>query len=131
MDLLVTTPQSESENARREAEHLITNGGGYYFRCFFAHPRVEVGDKVFYVERGYIRGYAIIDHTKVVERPTLCSTTNREWKAGFYIYMRADSWKWIRPIPRKGFMGFRYLDRAFEYEVVGSWLDPMPTGTCV
>lgn len=58
-DILVTTPKSKMKEAEREAEYIKKNGGGYYFRVFKKEPSkgLSVGDRAFYVEDGYIRGY--------------------------------------------------------------------------
>jgi len=40
MDILVTTPKSEIENAKKEGEYLEENEG-YWFRTFRFKPKVE------------------------------------------------------------------------------------------
>jgi hypothetical protein len=146
MDIIVTTPKSEMANAAREAADCIAAGGGEYFRRF--HPRqaptIGDGDRVYYVEDGFIRGFALV--TQAEERaPMCCDTTGARWPAGFYIFMDAASWQWIRPIKVKGFRGFRYAGSALgttakrdailmgdpalrwvDVLVVGGWLDPRP-----
>ena len=60
-DIIVTTPKSEMDNAAKEAADCIRSGGGYYFRRLPTLPKeFGLGSKVFYVENGYIRGYAIV-----------------------------------------------------------------------
>lgn len=39
--------------------------------------------------------------------------------------MNASEWKWIKPIPMKGFQGWRYFDATCT-EIIGNWLDPKP-----
>ena len=125
-DILVTTPKSQIEHAAREAKHCMMRGGGYYFRRFAKLPKLlkERISKVFYVEDGYIRGYGTVTDIQWRESMT-DSITDEAWPPGYYIAIPADSWKWIRPIPYKGFQGFRYIP-DLEYEIVGDWLDPMP-----
>ena len=59
MDIIVTTPKTEMNAAAAEAEYIKTVGGGYYHRFFNTLPKVSIGDKVFYVENGFITGFAI------------------------------------------------------------------------
>ena len=47
MDIIVTTPKSEIENTKRECESYDT-----WFRTFRFKPKVEIGDKIFFVEDG-------------------------------------------------------------------------------
>lgn len=150
MDIIVTTPKSEMANAAQEAAECLAAGGGEYFRRFPRHqrPRVEPGDRVYYIEDGFLRGFAVIHRIEDrLSRVQVCDTTNRHWPPGFYVFMRADSWKWIRPIPMRGFQGFRYpgsslratagrrdailLPRFADIVIVGGWLDPRPEGPCL
>jgi len=111
MDIIVTTPKSEMRNAAKEAADAIAAGGGEYFRRFSLHHYpglLNVGDRVYYVEDGYVRGFALV--REIVKRDTSmrCDTTGIVWPPGVYVFMRADSWQWIKPIPMKGFQGFCY-----------------------
>lgn len=125
-DILVTTPKSQIEHAAREAETCIKNGGGYYFRKFVRMPRMmrSGGSRIFYVEDGYIRGFGVVTDIKWRGNMT-DSISGEEWGKGYYITIPADTWTWIRPIPHKGFQGFRYW-AGQTYLIVGNWLDPMP-----
>lgn len=124
MNIIVTTPKSEMETSKKEAEKMKKEGGGLYFRRFDRLPlKLNVGDKVFYTENGYIRGFAVA--TKIFKEEGMgCDTTGRHYPKGFYVFMDASTWKWVKPIPYKGFQGFRYFDQPFE--VVGNWEDDMP-----
>lgn len=144
MDIIVTTPKHQMANAAREAADCIAAGGGMYFRRFHstAYPqRLRVGDRVFYVEDGYVRGFAVVDRLLHSPRGETCDTTGRVWSQGFFVFMRADSWTWIKPIPMRGFQGFRYARDEGQnpniiahhaealvawIEVIGYWLDPQP-----
>lgn len=131
MDIIVTTPKSQMANARKEAEACRKDGGGFYFRHLGAgRPvNVEAGDRIFYVEDGAVRGYATIAGLRDATR-LRCTVSDRVWPLGWYAFMDAKTWKWIRPIPMVGFRGFRYLApgsiTALEVKVVGGWLDPKP-----
>lgn len=128
-DIIVTTPKSEIGNAAAEAEACKRDGGGYYFRQFHALPRgVGVGSRVFYVEDGYVRGFAAVSAVREKGGTIRCDTTGRTWggEGRAFLVMRADSWNWIRPIPMRGFQGWRYFDAPAPLHIVGGWRDPRP-----
>ncbi len=131
MDIIVTTPKSQMKAAAQEAADCIAAAGGQYFRRFplEAPPDISVGDSVFYVEDGYVRGYCVVSCMDRELRKVRCGTTGRLWPAGFYVFMDATSWTWIRPIRKRGFQGFRYRHRFPQLRavvVVGNWLAPKP-----
>lgn len=123
-DIVVTTPKSEMDNAAAEAAHCIKSGGGYYFRRLSSLPQIAKGDRVFYIEDGIVTGFALVDHILTAREPMQCEITGHNYAPGVYVIMRADSWKWIKPIPTRGFQGFRYFKAPFE--VVGDWKAPKP-----
>jgi len=123
MDVIVTTPKQQMKKSAQEAENCLKNGGGSYFRRFPRLPKGLVsGSKIFYVEDGFIRGYGVV--ARVESGNKTCGTHGTSWGSGFYAVIPADSWKWIRPIPMKGFQGFRYFNQS--HEVVGDWKDKKP-----
>lgn len=128
MDIVVTTPKSERVQAEAEAEWAKAQGGGpgiLYFRRMAKIPtKLQSGDRVFYVEDGYVRGFCTL--MGVDDGSGVCEATGRDWGEGARLVMRADSWKWVKPIPMKGFQGFRYFDQPFK--VVGDWRDKRPEG---
>lgn len=147
MDIIVTTPKAQMAAAAKEAADCILNGGGEYFRRFHSrtYPTdMHVGDRVYYVEDGYIRGFAVVKHMLHSPEGRTCDTTGRVWSQGFFVFMDSASWQWIKPIPMKGFQGFRYvyygeaqrvtLEKAdingwrqfAPVIVVGGWKDPKP-----
>jgi hypothetical protein len=144
-DIIVTTPKSEMRNAEREAGDCLRDGGGEYFRYMGVRPGCEAGDRIYYVEDGYVRGFAIVARVAHERCPRRCDTTGGWWSAGWYVFMDATSWQWIQPIPMKGFQGWRYARKhiftpselrytgasPFGKEhplavVVGGWRDPRP-----
>lgn len=131
MDIIVTTPKTQIKAAAAEAADCIADGGGEYFRRFPKSWRINIraSDRVYYVEDGYIRGFAIVNRFQFREYPETCQTTGRVWDAGRYIYMDATTWRWIRPIPMRGFQGFRYAPDYLWHlgvRVIGGWLDRKP-----
>lgn len=124
MDIIVTTPKREIANAAAEAAEVIADGGGRYFRHLGRRPeKTKPGERIFYVEDGYIRGFAIILLIEYCDMK--CATTGRMW-TGINAGMDATTWQWIRPIPMRGFQGWRYFTAPPDMEIVGNWLDPKP-----
>lgn len=126
-DIIVTTPKSEMANAAAEAAALAAEGyEGFYFRAFSHIPNVQRGSRVYYVEDGFVRGYALVSHVSAQDG-TQCDTTNRLWKGVGTVFMSASTWTWIRPIPMKGFQGYRYADfPPVMIHAVGTCRDPKP-----
>jgi hypothetical protein len=127
MDIIVTTPKTEMQNSASEAEFCKKQGGGFYHRSFSKLPKIREGEKVFYVEDGFIRGFAEVFWTQKASEGVdfICQVTKRKFSGGGIVTMNAVSWKWIEPIPYKGFQGFRYA-KDLNYKIVGDWLAPRP-----
>lgn len=128
MDIIVTTPKKESANAVLEAADALAGKVHYYFREFAKKPKdLNLGDKIFYVDKDLITGYAIAERISVDPVTVWCETSNRAYSK-YQVYMRCDSWHWITPIPMKGFRSFRYIKNINEMniKVVGTWKDPKP-----
>lgn len=130
MDLLVTTPKKEIENAAAEASQVVSDGFGTYFR-FLGRNRPAnciCGDRIYYVENGFITGFCIIESFKRRFNQR-CETTKRNWPNGWYVYMDATTWQWIEPIPYKGFQKWRYFNEGVYghlVEIVGDYKQPKP-----
>ena len=127
MDIIVTTPKSQMKQAAQEAENAKLSEDSYYFRKLGRMPKdLNVGDKVFYVENGAVRGYCIL-HAIENEQGQVCETSGKNYGDGLFAKMYANTWKWIEPIPMSGFQGWRY-SKLLEKEIVvlGDWLDDRP-----
>ncbi len=131
-DLLVTTPKSRMAEAAQEAEDAKQYGGDtLYFRFFGQHSapkNVKPGDRIYYVEDGFVRGFAVVE-SWAWKTGQDCDTTGRRYTTGFYAFMRADSWQWIKPVAMTGFQGWRYAAYHLHdsrVEIVGGWLDQKP-----
>jgi len=97
-----------------------------YFRTLSRTPKdFGRGSRVFYVEDGYIRGFAVVE--KVRYGGIQCETTNRWWTGSCYAVMPAQTWTWIKPIPMKGFQGWRYFKAPEDMQIVGGWWDQKPS----
>jgi len=125
-NIIVTTPKSEMQNAAKEAKKCIEDGAGYYFRSVSKMPKdIVIGEsKIYYIEDGYIRGYGVIIGISNGNGQK-CSVGDKTWKGPYFIWMPACTWKWIKPIPMKGFQGFRYFNDK-DVKVVGEWKDAKP-----
>jgi len=122
-DILLTTPKSQVKRAKLEAQRAKKEGRGYYFRRFRKLPKkIQLGSRIFYVEDGYVRGFAPVE--MIYEGTMKCDVTGNVY-CGFNLLMNVITWKWIKPIPYKGFQGFRYFG-GHEVEIIGGWLDSMP-----
>lgn len=127
MDIIVTTPKKEIGTAALEAEMAkASTNRTRYFRVLKSYPQLlNIGDRIYYVEDGHITGFCVVEEI-MRKNHEQCDTTKRIYRGGATVYMRADSWKWIKPIPMQGFRGYRYFDGQDKIEVVGGWLDPRP-----
>lgn len=137
-DIIVTTPKNQMANAAKEAAQVIENGSGRYFRFlgrrrYGAPNHAEKGDKIFYVEDGFIRGYCVIDEIRWEASRRVCQTTYNVWEQGWYVEMDATTWHWIKAIPYTGFQGWRYMPKGFlgKVEVIGTYRDKKPKAEMV
>jgi len=116
MDILVTTPQSEIDNSRKEGE-TVEAEGGYWFRTFKFKPKVEPNDKMYFVEAGLIKGYGIIFEVSQLDESADCDVTGRGCGAAGGYIVKYNNWHWLKsPVPFKGFQGIRYIERLPELQ---------------
>ena len=108
MDMIVTTPKAENENSKIEGD-AVESDGGYWFRTYRFKPKVNPGDKIYFVENGLIYGYGVVFDVSPTEGEE-CEITGRTWKGDWVV--KYNNWHWLKSaIPFKGFQGIRYLDR--------------------
>ena len=106
MDILVTTPKSSHKLAAEEAKFVKENPGAYWFRTIRGRPNVQIGDRVYYVDNGQIRGYGIV--FDIEYGGTECEATGKIY---YGTHLKQRKWVWLKnPIPFKGFQGFRYVN---------------------
>jgi hypothetical protein len=136
-DIIVTTPKSQIATAALEAEQakeMAQRGQRtWYFRNMgrYLPNHFDIGSRLYYVEDGFVYGFGEINDYWYSEGMR-DETTGRWFGVGFYIQMFADTWKWIAPIPYKGFQGWRYApDEWRQLEVIGNWLGPKPMSEMV
>lgn len=146
MNIAVTTPRTKIPDAVREANDAKAGKVTHYFRRLSGYPKnLKIGEKIFYVEKDFITGFAIVEAI-ADQKGNKCESTNKEYKGGVFVWMRCDSWKWIEPIPMKGFRNYRYITTQddqitmngvvvaelikknchINYKIVGDWKDPKP-----
>jgi hypothetical protein len=108
MDIVVTTPKSEHATARKEAEAVARDPNAFWFRTIRGRSNVKVGDRVYYVDRGMIRGYGVVFDVEVGDMWD--DAHERGWKG---THLKQRQWVWLKkPVPFRGFQGFRYVDKA-------------------
>lgn len=114
MNILLTTPIIKKNIAKIEAENVKKNGG-YFFRTFHFQPKCSIGDKIYFVDDGLIKGYGIIFEISQIKDHIKCSTTGIKYgKVGDWV-IKYDNWHWLPiPVQWKGFMGIRYIERIPE-----------------
>ena len=76
---------------------------------------VEVGDRIYFVEDGMIRGYGVVFSVAELRHGMECEVTGRIWgRSGDWVICYND-WRWLKtPVPMNGFQGIRYLPRLPE-----------------
>ena len=96
MDIIIytTPPVLEHKQGKKKGEEDFEE---FYWQM---HKRcdVDVGDKIYFATKGFIRGYFTITD---IEGGEDCDEWNINWFA--------NSWKDIEPMPQKPFQGFKYF----------------------
>ncbi len=118
VDIIVTTPKSESKISREEAcEEVANDPESYWFRTYTFIPNVSKGDKVFFSENGNITGFSRILSVELLkDGEKECDSTGRIWKGGYI--MKFNTWTWIKEkIEMKGFRGIRYVDNLKNWKL--------------
>jgi len=109
VDIVVTIPKREAQNIAREDE-FVAQMQGHAVQFWSIHNKPKnliVGDRVYFVENGYITCYHIF--IGYVYDP-VCEVTGRLW-SGLNLLLRCPQVKLENPVPMKGFQGFRYIER--------------------
>lgn len=132
-DIVVTTPKTRMEAAAREAkearETIQAGGESWYFRNLGKGKPKHFfeGGRVYYVEDGWVRGFAKCFALTPDPKGKTCVTTGQRFKPGWYACMDPKSWTWILPIEMEGFQGWRYWKvHPRKISPAGGWLAPKP-----
>ena len=110
MNIIVTIPKSELDSISKEDDWAQQNSGETIVQAWSVNrlpKNLKVGDKVYFIENGEIKYYHIVIGT--VEDGFECEATGRVWE-GNNILMSYPEVKLKKPIPMKGFQGFRYTE---------------------
>lgn len=120
MDIIVTTPKSESLVSRGESCDEISEArrGNYWSRAYNFKPKVEDGDKVFFTENNYIQGFSLVIGVDYLpEGYFVCGTTDRHWYGNWK--MMFNMWFWLPTKPYfQGFRGIRYVPNIKDQKFV-------------
>ena len=106
MDIVITIPKTVSW-ADYEKELQVVKDGSHVIN--FKVPRLpkqaNIGDKCYLCYKGNIVGWMKIVGLK--SGGFTCTTTGTYWEGNFV--QRSGKFNKIKPIPMKGFQGFRYF----------------------
>lgn len=113
MDIIITIPKYVDwcEYAK-ELKMVEDRSQTMLFKVPHLPKKTSVGDVCYLCYRGYIIGWMYITYLGFVEGFE-CTVTGKPWPAGNYIG-RSGYFHAIRPIPYKGFQGFRYAPKESE-----------------
>jgi len=114
MDIIVTVPKKELKNVDAEEKwsHDLTEKQRKSAFCFWSMnrrpKRLEPGDRVYFIQNGFIVNSN--EFLRYEEEGEYCEVTDRYWK-GPILVMDITSIPLKKPVPMKGFQGFRYTKR--------------------
>ena len=119
-DIIITMPEPIVRQVLNEPSDR------FFFYRTGGRPRWHaVGDRVFFVFAGFVRGFGRTHSIKKLGRTV--SLDGKVFRPGWYLTIYPDSWRWTVPIPMRGFQGFRYsVLHDDQVEVVGTWRDGQP-----
>lgn len=112
--ICITIPKSiKWEDYEKEIETVEDETSEMNYRLPTLPKDVKVGDRCYLCHDGYIKGWMKISNIGYKDDFT-CTTTGQQWKAGNYI-SRTGKFNYLKtPVPMKGFMGYRKLDKDYE-----------------
>lgn len=107
MDIIVTIPKTELENIQQERAFADQSEDAVqYWSVGRKAQNLNVGDRVYFIENGQITNYQVF--LGYVYNP-VCEVTGRTWP-GLNLLLKCPS-IFIKPVAKKGFQGFRYIER--------------------
>lgn len=128
MDIIVNTYKTDIPKVSREARDARNGLIEFYEKKLTVFPnKLKKGDKVFYVEVGFITGYILVEKL-MNENKTEEITGDENYKGNCVLFTKCDTWQWTTPIKITAFQQFRYctLKERIHYHVLGDWLTPRP-----
>jgi len=113
--LLITLPKKYKWSDYELELETVKDGSSIMSFKLSGKPKINVGDRCYICHDGYVKGWMSI--VEVGERKTFnCTTTGKCWETGYYV-SRSGKFHYVKPVPQKGFQGFRYVD-SDDYEDV-------------
>ena len=107
MDIIITIPSTINwETYQKELDFVKDGKNVLNFKVSNFPKMTNVGDKCYLNYKGSIIGWMNI--TGLFQKDFTCSTTGKEWNGKFI--ERSGEFHPIKPIPMKGFQGFRYFN---------------------
>ena len=112
--ICITIPKSiKWEDYEKEIKSVEDETQEMNYRLPTLPKDVKVGDRCYLCHDGYIKGWMKISNIGHRDGFT-CTTTGQQWKEGNYI-SRTGKFNYLKnPVPMKGFMGYRKLDKDYE-----------------
>ena len=108
--LCITVPKTVSwSDYERELDDVADGMMEMNYRLPSYPKRVTAGDRCYVVHDGMIRGWMTITGIEERTKPFQCQTTGTVWDAGVYIRRSGPFHYLSRPVPMKGFMGYKYI----------------------
>lgn len=113
MNWVITIPKTIYwEDYKLELKAVESGRRNINYRVRYIPKEMKVGDKMFIVHDGKVRGYMKV--TAFGEKPGFtCMSTGIRWPAGNYIE-RSGKFTYIEPINMVGFRGIRKFDLPFK-----------------
>lgn len=111
MDIIVTIPKNKFKDIEKEEAWAKKHKNAQCFWKISKIPKkLKKGDKVYFIENGAIKSYNIFIG---IDEDCKCEVTGTEWP-GLNLIMEAPSITLKKPIPMKGFRGFRYYKKLHK-----------------
>ena len=111
--IVFTNPLSRLELRRRVRADFAADPsraeGVDFFWCMkkVTPRRLDVGDRVYYVEDGRLVGFHLVSEIEWYAR-RVDSYTGLVYPSGVYVSGPAASWRYVDRVAMRGFQGFRY-----------------------
>lgn len=113
MDIVITIPKSiKWEDYLKELKAVESGEQTMFFKVPTLPKKANVGDRCYLCHNGLVIGYMNITWMGVMSEFT-CTTTIHVWPEGNYIG-RSGKFTYIKPIPYKGFQGYRYAPQEWR-----------------
>lgn len=113
-NIAITVPKTiKWEQYEKEIDAVRDGEQEMNYRLPTLPKDTEVGDRCYVCYNGQLIGWMEI--TGISKRDGFeCSTTGKDWGDGNYISRSGEFHYLKNPVPMKGFMGYRYIDRDLD-----------------